>query len=129
MAAKLVPTETMWVMRGQNGLMEEIAVTAMTDHHIYRWIRYFRRKLRDEGWRGETHTDADLDIIIKATMVTAPAIYAEAEKRGMFPGSMLHAKVPGMFPGSTPMPPTTSKTRQTEEVPLGTRRITLDEDD
>jgi len=73
---------TTWVFRRGDGEMEAVKVTAMTDSHLFRWIRYFRKKWRDNG-----HTnvpDAQLDTLIKLAIVTAPAIYAEAVKRGVY---------------------------------------------
>lgn len=98
-------------MRDQNGEMAPIKVVDMTDPHLFRWIRYFRKKWRDEGFQG---SDAKLDAIIKAQMVTAPAIYAEAIKRGVF--------------NAPPSDPVTEKKASTDDVLPGKRRITLEED-
>jgi hypothetical protein len=117
------PSATTWVMRDQEGQMVPIKVTDMADSHIYRWIQYFRRKTRDAGGAGNASLpDAVIDARIRVSMVTAPAIYAEAVKRGI----QLDL---------TPLDPTrpiviaepTATTTKQQPVP-GVRRITLDED-
>lgn len=82
--ARMKPDATTWVMKDQNGQMVRVKVTEMTDAHLWRWIRYFRRKWRDSGFKG---SDDLLDATIKNSIVTAPAIYAEAIKRGVFTAS------------------------------------------
>lgn len=74
------PTATKWVSRDKNGQMVEVRVVDMEDVHLWRWIRYFRRKWRESGFKG---SDAQLDATIRQELVTAPAIYAEAAKRGV----------------------------------------------
>lgn len=74
------PTATAWVSKDKDGQMVLIDVVNMENAHLWRWIRYFRRKWRDSGFKGN---DAQLDAAIKAHIVTAPMIYAEAAKRGV----------------------------------------------
>lgn len=80
MGSQYKPTATTWVFRKPDGSMQRIRVVDMEDQHLWRWIRYFRRKWRESGFKG---SDAVLDAIIKTQMVTAPAIYQEAKKRGV----------------------------------------------
>lgn len=77
---RLKPDATTWVMRTSEGDMARVRVKDMTDQHIQRWILYFRRRLRERGYSG---SDSDLDELIRKTIVTAPMIYAEAQKRGV----------------------------------------------
>lgn len=107
------PTATTWVMRDPDGQMVPIKVTDMTDQHLFRWIRYFRKKWRDGGYQG---SDAALDGIIKREMVTAPAIYVEASKRGVF---------------KPPLPDPVMDERGTKpaDATPGARRITLEDDE
>lgn len=74
------PTATTWIAKKPDGTREAIKVTDMTDQHLWRWVQYFRRKWRDQGTPG---TDAQLDAQICSAIITAPAIYAEAKKRGL----------------------------------------------
>lgn len=107
------PNATTWVMRDKEGQMVPIKVTDMTNDHLYRWVHYFRRKYRDQGFNGP---DGALDTAIQRTMVTAPAIYAEANKRGV------------LYTAPPPEPPD-ARSGPTPEVTPGRRRIQLEEDD
>jgi hypothetical protein len=112
---------TTWVMRDREGQMRRVRVVDMTDQHLWRWIRYFRRKYRQE--RGFVGSDDHLDAVIKADIITAPAIYAEAYKRNVIsglappaPSVIISTQTPGVA-----APP------QVEAEP-GKRKITLDEE-
>jgi len=72
---------TTWVMQDTDGVKKSVKVTHMSDEHLFRWIRYFRKKWRDNGHVG---SDAQLDAAIRGAIVTAPAIFAEAAKRGVY---------------------------------------------
>lgn len=121
---KPVPNATTWVMRGLGGDLEAVKVVDMTSTHLHGWIRYFRQKYRGEGGVvGPESTDDQVDAAIMLTMVTASAIYAEAEKRGVYVPPK--PKLP-MEPDprvTKPQPATTV------EQPRGYRRITLGEDE
>lgn len=108
----LTPDATTWVARDKEGNKHRVKVAEMEDTHLWRWIRYFRRKYRDGGFAG---TDDQLDTLIQMDMVTGPAIYAEAMRRGVIKG----VKVVGQ--------PEASVVEQ-EELPPGTRRITLEDE-
>jgi len=87
---------TTWVAKNEDGAMVAVKVVDMASDHLYRWVRYFRKKFRDEGFEG---TDEQLDAVIKTRMVTAPAIFAEVEKRGIWLGK------PGTHTVTVPFPP------------------------
>jgi len=115
---KLKSDATTWVMRDQNGQMARIKVVDMSDAHLFRWIRYFRKKYRDEGFQGD---DATLDATIRVSIVTAPAIFAEATKRGVYlppvkPATVASAAVAAPQPEVLPAPP-------------GKRLITLEDEE
>jgi hypothetical protein len=74
------PNATTWVSKDKDGKYVAIKVSDMEDSHLWRWIRYFRRKWRDGGFNGD---DEVLDTIIQLSMPTAPAIYARAKERGV----------------------------------------------
>lgn len=78
-AGPLEPDPHSWVTT-KDGQKVKIRVVDMTDAHLWRWIRYFRKKYRGEGFEGE---DGVLDEVIRQSIVTAPAIYAEAKRRGV----------------------------------------------
>ena len=119
---KPVPTADTWVMRNPEGQMVSIKVTDMTDQHLFRWIRYFRQKYRADGTAGPDATDAQLDRAIYLTLTTAPAIYKEAEKRGVY--------VPPPTSLPLPMVPDPKVTRPAApDAPRGYRRITLSDDE
>lgn len=103
-------------MKDPEGVMRRIRVVDMTDSHLWRWIRYFRKKWRDT--RGFKGPDPELDTLIRGEMITAPAIYAEASKRNVIPG--LAPPAPAQAPVVVPT--------QTEPGQPGERRITLDEE-
>jgi hypothetical protein len=113
-AKRVEATATTWVARDQDGQMVSMKVVDMTDAHLFRWIRYFRKKWRDEGFLGP---NADIDALIATAIVTGPAIFAEAVKRGIY----TMPTVPG---GPVTLP------TAVPDVPVvaGARRITLDED-
>jgi len=119
---KPVPTKTTWVMRDPEGQMQAIAVADMTDQHLFRWIRYFRQKYRGEGVAGVDATDAQVDKAIQATITTAPAIYVEAEKRGVYvpPPTLPLEPDPKVTKPGRPVPP---------DAPRGYRKITLGDDE
>ena len=61
-------------------ILRPIAVKAMEDGHLVRWVAHFRQKTR----RGHGNiTDHQIDLYLRSTMVTAPAIYSEIWKRGL----------------------------------------------
>jgi hypothetical protein len=114
-AKRAEATATTWVAKDQDGQMVSIKVIDMTDAHLFRWIRYFRKKWRDEGFAG---SNADLDALIANAIVTGPAIFAEAVKRGIYTAPTV--------PGES----VTVAVTMVPDVPAvaGARRITLDED-
>ena len=114
---RLNPTVDTWVSRNKDGQMEPVKVTAMTDGHLVRWIQYFRKKWRDSGFSG---TNAQLDAAIQADIITAPAIYAEAVRRGIFK--------PAQDGGAPPPAPTTVVAPAERPATLGIRRIDLKDD-
>lgn len=117
----LLPTATTWVSRNAHGQLSAIAVADMSDAHIWRWIRFFRKKFRDNGIGGR---DAVVDAAIKESMVTAPAIYAEADRRGLM--ELLQVRPGHIVETPDPPPP------QVKSQPVaahGSRRITLDEEE
>lgn len=73
-------TADTWVSKDADGQLVAVRVVDMDDSHIWRWIHYFRKKWRDNAFVGD---DVALDVAIRRSMVTAPAIYAEAVKRGL----------------------------------------------
>lgn len=75
------PTATVWVSKEQTGEWRAVRVVDMDTMHLQRWIAYFRKKYRESGASG---TDAEVDALIRKGMVTAPAIFAEAKKRGVY---------------------------------------------
>lgn len=75
------PDAETWVARDKDtGEARPILVSDMADSHLWRWVRYFRRKWRTNGFQG---TNEQLDLAIQAAMITAPAIYARAKERGV----------------------------------------------
>jgi hypothetical protein len=112
-------------MKGPDGEMQAIKVADMTDAHLFRWIRYFRKKWRDEG---RTGSDADLDVLIRVSIVTAPAIYAEAAKRGVYAIPPVPTASPFPEPvAPVPVVPAPAGRTVTALVP-GARRIDLNEE-
>ncbi len=111
------PTATTWVYKTKEGELKPIDVVDMPDDHLWRWVRYFRRKYRQEGFSG---SNAVLDSIIQSDMVTGPAIYAEAVKRGLSIGYV------ALEPASAPQVTTTTTEEHFED---GYRRITLEDED
>lgn len=120
-----------WVARDQDGTPRLVKVVDMEDGHILRWIQYFRRKWRNGGMLG---TDAQIDAVIRTSIVTAPAIYAEAKKRGV----LIDEYVVGVDLGSKPsvsvmhpLPLAKTLTPSEPKPAPGTRLITMDgwEDD
>lgn len=73
-------TTTVWVQRTKEGELKAIPVVEMDTDHIWRWVQFFRRRYRENGFTGN---NATLDALIQADMITGPAIYAEAVKRGI----------------------------------------------
>jgi hypothetical protein len=118
---RLEPTATTWVTRDKTGEMKAVPITEMTDAHLFRWIRYFRKKHRDEGFKG---SDAALDQHIRIMLAPAAAgIFAEAFKRGVYkapPPDPASTNGDVRFAGERPKEPT---------VVPGVRRIDLDEED
>lgn len=137
-------------MKDQDGVPRFVRVVDMTDTHIWRWVRYFRRKWRDKGF---ALSDERLDQAIRDSIVTAPAIYAEAFKRKVVPGladptpklppkalqllslqDLISVMVPSVAPKKKRSPRSTvakvakvTTVAKVEAAP-GKRRITLDED-
>ena len=85
------PTATVWVAKDKwsPGGLKAIPVVKMTDGHLWLWIKYCRKKFRAQGFSG---SDEALDDTIMAAMVTAPAIYREAAKRGVLGLEKIPAK-------------------------------------
>lgn len=111
------PTLTTWVTKDVYGQPRRIPVSEMTDSHLWRWVRFFRKKFRDERrFRG---SDADLDAMIQSEIITAPAIYREAKKRGVI--DVLGVKAEYVVESPDPV-------LQKESKPLGHRRIDLEDD-
>jgi hypothetical protein len=87
----LRPTATTWVMKDPDAEtgMRQIRVEDMSDTHVWSWIKYFRKKWREKVVDGTAPyaklTEAAIDAHIRASMITAPAIYAEAKKRNCMP--------------------------------------------
>jgi hypothetical protein len=88
--AKVTATATHWATRGDNGELTLVAVTAMTTPHLIRCVRLFRKKALDH-WVGD-HPDADpdewppngvIDMALRATMPSMPAIYNELRQRSI----------------------------------------------
>lgn len=76
-------TETTWVSRDPDGYPKVVKVVDMENSHIQRWIAYFRRKFREIP--GEpVMTDDQVDAKIAQSIVTAPAIFEEAKRRGLY---------------------------------------------
>lgn len=121
-------TATTWVMRTPEGDMVPIKVTDMTDQHIWRWIRLFRRKWRERGFTG---TDEELDKAIQRSIITAPAIYAEAINRQCMPSDALDVisnVLVSKVKATHALGKATPKPAKVEPGPPGIRRIDLDED-
>lgn len=123
------PTADTWVMKDSTGKYVRIKVSEMTDPHVWRWIRYFRRKYREAGFSGSNDV---LDAYLRAHIVTAPAIFAAARTRGI-----LYLDSPPK-PNPPPAPPkylgnpvvlATSKPATMSDPAPGVRRISLNEDD
>ena len=113
---KLQSTATTWVAMNRYGQYEAVLVSAMSDAHLFRWIRYFRKKFRKEGCIG---SDAVVDAVIRSSIITAPAIFAEAAKRGVYTPPQAAATSPSQRPAV--------QKAERSAVP-GERRIELDED-
>jgi hypothetical protein len=136
METPLVSTATVWVSRGADGTPRAIPVREMEDSHLWRWIRYFRRKFRNEGFEG---SDDRLDRMIQDAFVTGPAIYREAAKRGLTIALSVRPGFPVDSPDVAtvqpvrlrPKPSVAREPSPGEQAPgsLGSRRITLDEDE
>jgi hypothetical protein len=115
--------------------MVAVKVVDMEDSHIFRWVQYFRRKYRNEGLVG---TDDQIDAGIRMRIVTAPAIYAEALRRGMAGPLGLNAlhvlgaqPVKPVKPVQPGLPDLTIPDQAGLDESIlapGVRRITLDED-
>ena len=73
-------TPDTWVMRNAVGDLKAIKVQEMSDSHLWRWIRYFRKKvhLQNPAW-----TDDVIDEFLRTTIVTADKIFKEARKRNI----------------------------------------------
>ena len=120
---KPVPTADTWVMRNPEGQMVAVKVVDMTDQHLFRWIRYFRQKYRADGALLPDATDAQVDRAIYLTMTTAPAIYKEAEKRGVY------VPPPTSLPLTMVPDPKVTRPASAPDAPRGYRRITLSDDE
>lgn len=105
---------TTWVMRDPEGQLQRIKVVDMTDQHLFRWIQLFRRKYREQWFPLVTVPDDVVDARIQRGVVTAPAIYAEAAKRGVVVTALLPLTDPPPKPVVVPT--------------QGQRRIDLNED-
>lgn len=85
-APRPAPTADTWVSKDPDGSLRSIRVSHMEDGHVVRWIRYFREKYRRLllDRRGLTlssiHT---LDAVVRASIITGPAIYDAARERGL----------------------------------------------
>lgn len=119
------PDATTWVMKDQDGVMRRVRVVDMTDQHLWRWIRYFRRKWRDT--RSFAGSDAALDQLIQSEIITAPAIYAEANKRNVISG-LAPVILSTQKPPSKPLGKMKHPKKSLVEAVPGARKITLDED-
>lgn len=121
--ARLHPTADTWVAKNDEGELVAIKVTDMTDGHLRRWIRYFREKVRKEN-PTQPIPNSQIDVWLKANMVTAPAIYAEAQKRGIDIADLATAvaidSVPKTEPRAGPAPMTKEQ--------RAARLITLEDD-
>ena len=104
---------TTWLSKDENGVLRAVKVVDMEDSHVCRWIRYFRKKYRSEFM--PTGDDARIDMLIQRSIVTAPAIYAEAQRRGLL---SVVAEVAT----------TTSEPKTTGPAGLGVRRINLNDE-
>jgi hypothetical protein len=93
------PTATTWVAKNLNGDWERVKVADMSDQHLWRWIRFFRRQWREKrNFQGD---DAALDGMIQLAIITAPAIYAEAQKRGITMAALaLEPVAPTLIPAT-----------------------------
>jgi len=123
MIPKLRPTADTWVARNEEGQLIAVKVVDMTDGHIRRWIRYFRNKVRNENPKQSAEwPNAAIDKMLIASMPTAPAIFAEATKRGLhvdnFAVSVLVDADAKLAPKETPL----TKQQRAE------RLITLEDD-
>jgi len=135
-------------MKDQDGVPHFVRVVDMTDTHLWRWVRFFRRKWRDKGFNG---SDEALDQAIRQSIVTAPAIYAEAFKRKVVPGladpapkaqpkvlqllslaSLISVMAPPVVAPKKKRPRSVATVAKATvakvEAAPGKRRITLDED-
>ncbi|MDO8795381.1 MAG: hypothetical protein Q7J25_12250 [Vicinamibacterales bacterium] len=124
------PTVDTWVSKDPDGRPRLVKVVDMEDSHLLRWIQYFRRKFRNGGKQG---SDAQIDLFIRQSIVTAPAIYAEAKKRGVIIDYVVGVDW-GKGPSVTvvhPAPLAKSLTPEPPKPKPGTRLITMDgwEDD
>jgi hypothetical protein len=83
MAKKRQPDAETWLMKDAEGVLQPVRVVDMASTHLYHWIRHFRKKYRDLVPEIANKPDSVVDTLIQVEMVTAPAIYAEATKRGL----------------------------------------------
>ena len=121
------PDATTWVMKDPEGVMRRVRVVDMTDQHLWRWIRYFRRKWRDT--RGFAGSDEHLDKLIQSEIITAPAIYAEAFKRNVITGLAPVILSTQTMPPAKPLGKNRAPKKSLVEAEPGKRKITLDEED
>lgn len=101
---QLQPTVDVWVSMEKDPktgatTKRAVRVVEMESSHIKRWIAYYRRKWRDNVPGAGDKTDAEIDGLIMGAIITAPAIYAEAKKRGVYyaynaPKAIIAAKTP-----------------------------------
>lgn len=129
MVTKLKPDATTWVARDQEGGMVAIKVADMESTHIVRWIRLFRQKMRERAGNADL-MDHQLDRLLQISMVTAPAIFGEAKKRGLYAGSIAAYQGPMVMQSMQsplPLPPPVAPVKPVEVKP-GHRRIRLDDD-
>lgn len=72
-------TADTWIANDRTtGQKRAVKVVDMSSGHLVRWVQYFRRKYEHQGV-----TRATVDHLIQSVYVTAPAIYAEIDKRGL----------------------------------------------
>ena len=129
------PTAVTWVYRDPVGQLVPIAVADMKTSHLRNWIQYQRRQVRVRECMPTMPTTM-ADVMIRSTMITAPAIYFEAKERGLNVATLSDELVPIQYPpelhaSPEAIKPPPKKRRRSQPIKLravGERRITLDED-